>query len=155
MATMKTETSTQKTPVIHQLQHAAQQYRIITADEEIIPRTGEQIVRACKLEMSASAWAQNFDLMAKHVHEWCNQQDDKVALALVELRSDKTVFFIIPRSEEYDFALGRSQARLDIHLNTRGGIGYAETRQIPMWEIERFVAPTAFRVFPVDDEVEG
>ncbi len=154
MAGMKTDVSTQAN-VIHQLQHAAQQYKIITSDEDIISRTGEQIVRACKLEMTASAWAQNFVLMARHVHGWCKDRQEKVALALVELRSDKTVFLIIPSSEEYDFDLGLEQSRLDIHLNTRGGIGYAETRQIPAWEIERFVARTAFRIFPLDSETGG
>ena len=139
-----------KASVIHEFLHAAQQYRVITADEEILQRTGEQIVHACQLQMSVSKWHQNFNLMADHVHEWCKAHEDRIAFALVSLRSDKTVFFIIPKSEQYDMELGFEQAQLDIHLNTRGGIGYAETRQVPAWEIERFVGPPAFRVYPRD-----
>lgn len=136
------------TPVIHQLQHATRQYRIITSEEEIILRTGEQIVRACQLEMNVSAWNQNFRLMAAHVAKWCADRPDKVAMALVELRSDKTVFYIIPVLDHYDFDLGGEQADLDIFLNTRGGIGYSETRQVPLWELDRFVSNSAYLVFP-------
>lgn len=138
--------------VIHQLQHAAQQYRIITTDEEIIQRTGEQVVRACQLQISASAWHQNLSLMVEHVREWCSARSARIALALVDLRTDKTVFYLIPKSEQYDFDLGLEQAQLDIYLNTRGGIGYAETRQVPIWELDRFVAPQAYRVWPSDSE---
>ena len=146
-----TDPASNKISTIHELQHAAQHYRIITADEEIIQRTGEQIVRACELQINASAWRQNFVLMAEHVHSWCKDHTDKIALCLVALRTDKTVFYVIPKSEGYDFELGAEQAALDIYLNTRGGIGYAETRQIPIWEIDRFVPKEAFRVFPKDE----
>ena len=139
-------------PVIHELQHAVTQYRIITADEDIIQRTGEQIVQACKLQMNVSAWRQNFNACVNHVHDWCKANAPKVSLALVNLRSDKIVFYIIPTSEQYDFELGEIQADLDIYLNTRGAIGYTETRQIPGWEIERFAAPTALRVYPRDEK---
>jgi hypothetical protein len=73
---------------------------------------------------------------------------NKIAMALVELRTDKTVFCIIPVQEHYDFDLGGGQAELDIFLNSRGGIGYAETRQIPLWELDRFVSGMAYRIFP-------
>ena len=135
--------------VIDERQHAAKQYRIITADEEIIQQTGEQIVRACQLQMSASAWNQNFALAVDHVFQWCRQRSDRVALALVGLRSDKSVFYLVPASEQYDFDLGIEQADLDIFLNTRGGIGYAETRQVPGWELDLFVED-AYRVYPRD-----
>ena len=69
---------------------------------------------------------------------------------LVGVRSDKTIFYIVPRSDEYDFDLGREQAELDIFLNTRGGIGYAETRQVPVWELQRFISPDAYRLWPKD-----
>ena len=134
------------TGVIHELQHAASQYLVITANEDMIRRTGEQIVLACQLQISASAWKQNFDLTVDHVHEWCRTRADRIVLALVGLRTDKTVFYIVPRSDQYDFDLGMEQADLDIFLNTRGGIGYAETRQVPAWELDRFVKQ-AFLVF--------
>ena len=136
--------------VIDERQHAARQYRIIISGEDIIQRTGEQIVRACQLQISASAWYQNFDLMAKHVAQWCEERAAKMVAGLVGVRSDKTVFYIIPQQDEYDFDLGSEQAALDIFLNTRGGIGYAETRQIPVWEMQRFVPPDAYRVWPND-----
>lgn len=135
---------------IHELQDAARQFRIITSGEDIIQRTGEQVVRACQLQMSVAAWQQNFDLMVQHVEAWCKERADRVLAALVALRSDKIVFYIIPKSEGYDFGLGREQADLDIHMNTRGGIGYAETRQVPRWEFARFVPHDAFRVWPRD-----
>jgi hypothetical protein len=140
---------TKSVGVIDERQHAARQFRIITADEDIIQRTGEQIVRACQLQMSASAWHQNFSLMVEHVFNWCAERSERIDLVLVGLRSDKTVFYIIPKTDQYDFDLGLEQAALDIFLNTRGGIGYAETRQIPAWEIDRFVGE-AYRVFPRD-----
>ncbi|MCL2649056.1 MAG: hypothetical protein FWD61_18995 [Phycisphaerales bacterium] len=141
--------------VIHELQHAAKQYRVITTDEEILQQSGEQIVRACKLQMNASRWHQNFNLMVEHVREWCKERANQIAFALVELRSDKTVFFVIPRSEQYDFDLGLEQARLDIYLSTRGGIGYTETRQVPGWEVDRFVGQQAFLIYPMSDSDGG
>jgi hypothetical protein len=139
-----------KAPIntIHELQHAARHFRIITSNEEIIQQTGEQIVRACQLQISVGAWYQNFELMVQHVAAWCEERSEKLLAGLVNLRNDKTVFYIVPRSEEYDFDLGREQAELDIYLNTRGGIGYAETRQVPAWEIQRFVSQDAYRVWP-------
>lgn len=136
-------------------QHAAKLYRIITADEEIIERTGEQIVQACKLQMNVSAWRQNFAAAVGYVRQWCGQHADRLSVALVILRSDKIVFYVIPVGEQYDFDLGEAQADLDMYLNTRSAIGYAETRQIPGWEMERFVPPTAYRVYPTDDELAG
>jgi hypothetical protein len=137
-----------KTPVIHQLQHAAQNYRIITSNEDIIQRNGEQIVRACQLQISVSTWWQNFDLAVGRVAQWCGERAEKLALALVDLRSDKVVFYVIPAGDAFDFELGEQQADLDIELNTRGGIGYVETRQVPAWELERFVASDAYLVWP-------
>ena len=134
--------------VIHAFQDAAKQYRVITEDEEILHQTGEQIVRACKLQMNASVWHQNFNMMADHVREWCRERADRIAFALVELRSNKTIFFIIPRSEQYDMKIGLEQAQLEIYLSTRGGIGYTETRQVPGWEVDRFVGSSAFRIYP-------
>jgi len=136
--------------VIHELQNAAHQYRIITADEEIIQRTSEQIVRACQLQISASAWQQNFSLMVEYVAAWCVQRTAEVTLALVDLRSEKIVFYIVPKSEQFDFKLATEQAELDIYLNTRGAIGYTETRQVPGWELDRFVSDRAYRVWPPD-----
>ena len=135
---------------IHELQHAARQFRIITSSEDILHRTGQQIVAACQLQISVAAWHQNFELMIQHVAAWCEERADKIVAGLVNLRNDKTVFYIIPKSDEFDFELGREQAILDIYLNTRGGIGYAETRQIPVWEIQRFVSQNAYRVWPKD-----
>ena len=151
MQSTESTQSTTRVPaaVIDERQHAARQYRIITADEEIIQQTGEQIVRACQLQMSASAWKQNFALAVDHVFQWCRQRSDRVALSLVSLRSDKSVFYLVPASEQFDFDSGMEQADLDIFLNTRGGIGYAETRQVPGWELDLFVE-NAYRVYPRD-----
>jgi hypothetical protein len=135
---------------IHELQHAAKQFRIITTDEEIIQRTGEQIVRACQLQMGVAAWSQNFNLMCQHVAEWCADRGERLIAALVSLRTDKLVFYIVPASDHYDFDLGRAQADLDIYLNTRGGVGYVETKQVPAWEMQRFVPQNAYRVWPKD-----
>jgi len=158
MGAIMTETtsgSSKKVPVaavIDERRHAATQYRIITSGEEILQRTGEQIVRACQLHISAAAWYQNFDLMAKHVAQWCADRADKIVAGLVAVRTDKTIFYIIHRNDEYDFDLGSQQADLDIFLNTRGGIGYAETRQVPGWEMDRFVSADAYRVWPPDQK---
>jgi hypothetical protein len=56
----------------------------------------------------------------------------------------------VPKGERFDFDLAENQADLDIYLNTRAGIGYVESRQVPGWEIERFVSTDARRVWPKD-----
>ncbi len=146
--------TTSQANVIHELQHAAQQYRLITSNEEIIQRTGAQIVIACQLHINAAAWQQNFAIAVEEVRQWCKDHPNKIALVLVDLRSDKTVFYVIPRSDEFDFELAQQQTDLNISLNTRGAIGYVETRQIPPWEIARFVGENAYRVWPNDIDQE-
>jgi hypothetical protein len=144
--------STEKTPkmagTIHEIIHAKTQYRLITANEEFIQRTGEQIVRACQLEINNSAWQQNFSLAVQHVIKWCKEH--KVLLGLVDLRSDKIVFYFVPKGDQFDFDLSQQQADLDIFLNTRSEIGYTETRQVPQWELDRFVSERALRFWPIE-----
>jgi len=68
----------------------------------------------------------------------------------MQVRSNKVIVFIVPKSEQYDFELGGLQADLDVMLNTSGAIGYAETRQIPAWEIERFLGSNAVQIYPLE-----
>ena len=89
-----------------------------------------------------------FSQMVAQVAKWCAERSDRVAMALVSLRSNKIVFYIIPKGESFDFDLGFAQAKLDLFLNSFGTTGYAETRQIPAWEIETFVPSGALRVWP-------
>jgi hypothetical protein len=136
--------------VLHELQDAARNYRIITSDEEIFHRTGAQIVSACRLQMTVSAWLQNWDLAVEYVRKWCVDNADRLAIVLVDFRSGKTVFYVAPRSDTFDGDLADRQSELDLWLNTRGAIGYAETRQIPPWDLKKFVSSEALRVWPTD-----
>jgi hypothetical protein len=134
--------------VIDERQDAAAKYRIITAGEEIITRTAEQLARASKIQIGAEVWADNFWRMIEHVRQWADLRKDKLHRVVVVFRSDKVVFGIVPRSDSYDYDLGFEQAELDIHLNTRGNIGYIETRQIPHWDETTFIPPEAWQAWP-------
>lgn len=144
------QTTPSTTKVIDERQDAAAQYRIITADEDIIHRTAEQLARASKMQMTAEVWADNFWSMVEHVQGWAEQRKARLQQVVVEFRSDKVVFGIIPACDEYDFDLGFEQAELDTYMNTRGNIGYVETRQVPRWDVTTFVCPSAWRVWPAE-----
>jgi hypothetical protein len=140
---------------IHELQHAVEKYRIITQSEDILERSGAQLVAACKLQVSAEVWADNFNHAIRAVQEWARQWSADVAAILVEIRTDKVVFFIVPTSETFNFRLAEAQSDLDHDLLTRFGIGYVESRQIPGDELDRFVSPLALRVWPAEGEGRG
>lgn len=136
---MKQASENAATSVIHELQHAQKKYRVITSSEEILHRSGEQLVRACQLHISAEVWVDNFKRMESYVMEWCGKRPTAIAAMLVEVRTNKVVFWIVPLSEEYNFDLGFELAELDIYLSSQGGIGYCETRQVPYWDLMSFV----------------
>jgi hypothetical protein len=71
------------------------------------------------------------------------ERSEKIKAVVVEARSDKMIFFVVPQSEEYDFDLGFAQADLDVILNTQCNIGYAETRQVPDWDRSTFISADA------------
>jgi hypothetical protein len=123
-------------------------YRLIDINEEMFTQTGEQIIRACKMHIGIEVWVSNFTKTIEQVTQWAEQLKDKIAQVLVEPRSDKIIFFITPRGEQYDFDLGFKMADLDVILNTQCNIGYAETRQIPSWDHSTFVSDRARLIWP-------
>jgi hypothetical protein len=150
-ATAKTRQS--RPSVIDERRHGNLPYRIITANEDIINLSGEQLVRACRMEISSEVWQDNFWKMISHIRDWARDHHDSLDRILIDFCNDKVVFFLVPKSERFDFDLGFAQAELDVYLNTRGNIGYAETRQIPSWDIETFVSRNARIVWP--EEMDG
>lgn len=137
--------------VIDERQHADQTYRLIDKDEEFYEHTGSQIIRACKMQINAQVWASNFRKTMEIVRAWAEKLRDRVAFVVVESRSDKVIFFVVPQSEEFDFDLGFAMADLDVTLNTQCNIGYAETRQVPGWDVSTFVSDQAHLLWPVKE----
>jgi len=144
---MATAATKSPSKVIDQRQHAADTYRLIDNNEEFYERTGEQIVRACKMQISVQVWADNFRATLNTIYHWADGQPGKIEKILCEPRSDKVIFFVVPTSDEFDFDLGFAQATLDVTLNTQCNIGYAETRQVPRWDLKTFVSPEAMMIW--------
>ena len=90
------------------------------------------------------------DAVVEYVVQWCRERSDRVSELFVESRVGKTLFYIVPRSDEYNFELGFEQSKLDLYLNRHGAIGYAETRQIPGWDLDTFVGHKAHRIWTTD-----
>lgn len=151
-----TENSPKKTNpnayAIHEVIHGEKPFRLISRNEEIVETTGEAIVRACQLDFSSRVWQDNLFKMIDYVRQWCGERQGVVQLVVADFRTDKIVFHLCPTSETYDFDLGIAQAELSAYLNTRGNIGYVELRQVPRWDIGRFVSDTALRIWPTGEE---
>lgn len=134
--------------VIDERQNAQSTYRLIDENEELFLQTGKQIISACKMHIGIQVWSSNFKKTLEIVRQWAKDRGNQIAQVLVELRSDKVIFFVVPRSQQYDFDLGFAQADLDVTLNTQCNIGYTETRQIPEYEKANFISTDAKLVYP-------
>jgi len=68
-------------------------------------------------------------------------------MALVDIRSNKVLFYFVPSSDRYDLELGGQMTDLEVELAGSAGIGYVETLQIPERSLERFAGQRSLLVW--------
>lgn len=132
-------------PEIHA--HEFRRYKLIDLDNTQIERTARELIEGSKLLSNRELWIANFKATIQRVREWCETFRDQLQLALVDIRSNKVLFYFVPESDRYDLSLGNEMTSLEVHLAGSSGIGYVETLQVPARSIERFAGPKALLVW--------
>jgi len=135
-------------PEIH-AHESHRKYKLIDLDNNAVERTAAELVEASKLLSNRNLWLANFSATIKRVREWCNGVENLMQMALVDIRSNKVVFYVVPKSERYDLDLGAKMTMLEVELGGSAGIGYVETLQVPSRSLERFAGPRSLLVWPL------
>jgi hypothetical protein len=136
-------------PEIH-AHEAHRKYKLIDLDNSQIERTARELCEGSKLLGNRNLWVANFTATIGRVRAWCEERRDRMRMALVDIRSNKVVFYIVPRSSRYDLPLGDDMTALEVELGGGAGIGYVETLQVPERSLERFVGEKSLRVWGGD-----
>ncbi len=76
-------------------------------------------------------------------------------MSLVDIRSNKVLFYFVPQSDRYDLKLGAEMTALEVELGGSAGIGYVETLQVPERSLERFAGPRSLLVWNRNDVPSG
>ena len=123
-------------------------YKLVDLNNREIEQTAGEIVEASKLLSNRKLWIDNFKAVVTRVRAWCEQYNEHVQMALVDIRSDKVVFYFVPQSASYDLTLGDAMTGLEIEIGGGSGIGCVESLQVPLRSIERFVGEKSLQVWP-------
>jgi hypothetical protein len=129
-------------PEIH-AHEAHRKYRLIDLDNTEIERTALELVEGSKLLSNRDLWVANFRATINRVRDWCDKSEGRVRIALVDIRSNKVLFYFVPQSDRYDLKLGGEMTSLEVELGGSAGIGYVETLQVPERSLERFAGERA------------
>lgn len=124
--------------------HAHEQhrkYKLINLDDTAMERTAAELFEGSKLLQNYDLWKANFRVTIERVREWCEQYRSQLHLTLVDVRSNKVLFYFVPSSTRYDLRLGDAMTDLEVELGGSAGIGYVETLQVPARSLDRFVGP--------------
>ena len=131
-------------------------YRVIHEDDEVVERTAREVARGSAMLSNMELWRQNFMSTVHRVRQWCDAHRPQLRLALVDIRSNKVLFYFVPESEHYDLELGNAMTDLEVELGGSAGIGYVETLQVPMRSLARFVGERSLELWrPADAPVEA
>ena len=118
------------------------------ANQDLFVQTGGQVIAACRLRISLDLWLQEIGDMLQYVEEWVRQRDERVSGTWVTPRSTKTVIFVSPQGNRYDFDLTDELVALNDDLSKRFNVGQIEVLQIPLGELDCFVDPeTAVQLY--------
>jgi hypothetical protein len=127
-------------PEIH-AHEAFRKYKLINLDNSAIERTAAELVEGSKLLSNGELWIANFKATIERIQAWCVEFRSQVQMALVDIRSNKVLFYFVPHSTRYDLELGNEMTNLEVELGGSAGIGYVETLQVPARSLERFAGP--------------
>ena len=156
-----TETSTsQRDPITGSPPHvidakheAYRLYHIIGDDDSVVERTAREVADGSKLLSNVALWKANFQATLLKVRAWCEARADVLRAALVDIRSNKVLFYFIPVGDRYDLTLGAAMTELEVELGGSAGLGYVESLQVPARSIERFAGPKSLILWQREGEM--
>ena len=136
-------------PEIH-AHESHRKYKLIDLDNAEIVRTAIELVEGSKLLGNRELWLANFTATMTRIRQWSIEQKAAVKMALVDIRSNKILFYFVPRSDRYDLNLGSAMTDLEVELGGSAGIGHVETLQVPERSLDRFVGAKSLLVWQND-----
>jgi hypothetical protein len=113
-------------------------YKLIDLDNSEMERTAGELFEGTKLLKNRELWIANFGATVGRVRGWCAQRAGQIRVALVDVRSNKVLFYFVPEADRYDLTLGDEMTALEVELGGAAGIGYVETLQVPGRSLDRF-----------------
>ena len=122
-------------------------YHVIQDDDGIVLQTAREVALGSKLVSNQNLWVANFHATVLQVRDWCNDRTEQVRAALVDIRSNKVLFYFVPDSTRYDVNLGAAMTQLEVSLGGSAGIGYVESLQVPARSLRRFVGAKSLIVW--------
>jgi len=130
-----------------------QQFVIELPQEDRIVQTGEQIIKACDLQITGVLWSKEFRAMLGRIGEFCASNKEHISACYTSLRSNKICVFFCPRSESFDFELSDALAEFSIEISERYSlVGRVHLRQVPLWDVESFVPSDSLQFTGWDSE---
>jgi hypothetical protein len=127
-------------------------YHIIGDDDSVVERTAREVADGSKLLSNVALWKANFQATLLKVRAWCEARTDVLRAALVDIRSNKVLFYFIPTGDRYDLTLGAAMTELEVELGS-AGLGYVEGLQVPARSIERFAGPKSLILWQREGEM--
>ena len=88
-------------PEIH-AHEAHRKYKLIDLDDTAMEQTVAELFEGNKLLNNYKLWSANFRVTIERVRQWCEQFRPQVRLALVDVRSNKVLFYFVPVSSRYE-----------------------------------------------------
>ncbi len=110
-------------------------------------QTAQQLFEGSRLLKNKLLWTANFRAAITRVRKFCDDHADAVRSALVDVRSNKVVFYFVPTSARYDLRLGGGMTELEVELGGNFGIGLVESLQVPERSMDRFVSEASLMVW--------
>jgi len=133
--------ATGKSVRIHEGRDRETQFLFHPDDNDLFMRTGQQVINACRLDISVELWMSEIKSMLQEVREWSGTYSEKVRSCHCVPRSSQLVLFFCPTADEFDFDLADELVTLNLHLQQTYNVGMVETQQIPWGEAQRFLYP--------------
>jgi hypothetical protein len=115
-------------------------------DNDLMVRTGKQVIEACQLNISIELWKLEFDALCLSVKEWATKSNELARSVLIAPRGGKLALFVSPMGNTFDFDLADSLVQLNTLLAQKFNVGMVEILQIPSEEVDRFVDGSKARV---------
>ena len=137
-------------PEIH-AHESHRKYKLIDLDNSEMERTASELFEGTKLLKNRELWIANFRATISRVRSWSEERTDRLRVALVDVRSNKVMFYFVPESDRYDLKLGDEMTAFEVELGGGAGIGYVETLQVPARSLDRFAGFNSRTVWQRDE----
>ncbi|MGD2110508.1 MAG: hypothetical protein PVI86_14095 [Phycisphaerae bacterium] len=121
------------------------QFLLSPEDNDLFVRTGNQVINACRLDISVELWMEELKAMCAQVNDWATSRSGRIESCYCVPQGSRIAMFFAPKSESFDFSLADELAELNLDLRNDYNVGTVQTQQIPWNEAQRFIHPQTAR----------